>query len=73
MPPFLQRIHWKIALPQLGLILAVLLGLWIFLSGFLRNAYVDTLRGRLRAECSLLAGETASRRENGATPAEVDA
>jgi two-component system phosphate regulon sensor histidine kinase PhoR len=72
-PPDLKSIRWKIAVPQLGLILIVLLGLLLFLSGFLRNAYLDTLTGRLRAECAFLAADVSSRRENGASPSDLDA
>jgi two-component system phosphate regulon sensor histidine kinase PhoR len=70
--PDLQSIRWKIALPQLGLILAVLAGLLLFLSGFLRNAYIETLESRLAAECALLAAQVRVLREGGASPAALD-
>lgn len=70
--PDLQSIRWKIAIPQLGLFLVVLLGLLLFLSGFLRDAYLDTLKSRLKAECELLAAETYSLRQNGASPSAME-
>jgi two-component system phosphate regulon sensor histidine kinase PhoR len=70
--PDWRSIHWKIALPQLGLILAVLIGLLLFLSDFLRNSYMDTLKGRLTAECTLLAAEVDSRRAGGASASSLD-
>jgi two-component system phosphate regulon sensor histidine kinase PhoR len=70
--PNLQSIRWKIALPQLGLFLLLLTGLLLFLSGFVRNAYIDTLKQRLEAECGLLAAETSSKQEDGASPSELE-
>jgi two-component system phosphate regulon sensor histidine kinase PhoR len=72
-PPDFRSIRWKIAFPQLGLFLLLLLGLLLFLSGFLRNAYIDTLKTRLRAECDLLAEETRSLQQQGASSAELEA
>ncbi|MGB7537264.1 MAG: ATP-binding protein [Anaerolineales bacterium] len=71
--PDLQSIRWKIAIPQLGLFLVILLGLLLYLSGFLRGAYIDTLETRLKAECGLLAAETYSLRQTGASPASLEA
>ncbi len=70
--PNLQSIRWKIALPQLFLFSIVLLGLLLFLSGFLRNAYLDTLKSRLKAECDLLASETNSLQQTGASPSALE-
>jgi two-component system phosphate regulon sensor histidine kinase PhoR len=70
--PDLQSIRWKIALPQFALILAVLAGLLAFLSGLLRDTYVDTLKSRLRAECSLLSASVDSLRRGGASPAQIN-
>jgi two-component system phosphate regulon sensor histidine kinase PhoR len=58
--PKLGSIHWRIALPQLILLAALLGGLLLLLSGLLRDAYVSTLTGRLQAECALLSGEAAA-------------
>ncbi|MBN2086015.1 MAG: HAMP domain-containing protein [Anaerolineales bacterium] len=63
--PDFQSIRWKIAIPQLWLFFAILLGLLLFLSGFLRDAYLDTLKTRLKAECDLLAAETYSLQRQG--------
>jgi two-component system phosphate regulon sensor histidine kinase PhoR len=70
--PDLKSIRWKIAIPQLGLFLVILLGLLLYLSGFLRDAYLDTLKTRLRAECELLAAETYSLRQSGASPSALE-
>jgi two-component system, OmpR family, phosphate regulon sensor histidine kinase PhoR len=66
--PNLQAIRWKIALPQLGLFIAILSGLLLYLSGFVRDAYLETLKSRLQSECRLLAAETASLQQTGASP-----
>lgn len=70
--PNLQSIRWKIAIPQLGLFTIILLGLLLFLSGFLRDAYLETLKTRLRAECDLLAAETTALRQTGASPSAME-
>jgi two-component system phosphate regulon sensor histidine kinase PhoR len=54
----LKSIRWRIAFPQLGLFLLILLGLLLYLSGFVRGIYLDTLTTRLAAECHLLAVDT---------------
>lgn len=66
--PNLQAIRWKLALPQLGLFIAILSGLLLYLSGFVRDAYLETLKSRLQSECRLLAAETASLQQTGASP-----
>jgi two-component system phosphate regulon sensor histidine kinase PhoR len=71
-PPNLQSIRWKIAIPQLGLFLITLLGLLLYLSGFLRDAYLNTLKDRLRAECELLAAETFDLLETGVSPSAME-
>ena len=70
--PDFQSIRWKTALPQLGLFILILLGLLLFLSGFLRDAYLDTLKTRLKAECELLVVETSSLRQAGASPSAME-
>src|SRR4030042_1592570 len=70
--PDLQSIRWKIAIPQLGLFLVILFGLLLYLSGFLRDAYLETLETRLKAECELLAAETQSLRQSGASPSALE-
>jgi two-component system phosphate regulon sensor histidine kinase PhoR len=70
--PDFQSIRWKIAIPQLGLFLIILAGLLVFLSGFLRDSYVETLKTRLQAECVLLAEETYSLRPTGASPSALE-
>ncbi len=69
--PDLQSIRWKIAIPQLGLFIAILSGLLLFLSGFQRDAYLETLKTRLKAECDLLAAETESL-QTGTSPSAVE-
>jgi two-component system phosphate regulon sensor histidine kinase PhoR len=70
--PNLQSIRWKIALPQLGLFLLLLTSLLLFLSGLVRNAYLDTLKQRLEAECRLLAEETSALRQAGAASSDLE-
>ncbi|MBN1439015.1 MAG: HAMP domain-containing protein [Anaerolineales bacterium] len=71
--PNLQAIRWKIALPQLGMFLSILLGLLLFLTGFVRQAYLETLTNRLEAECRLLAASVLALRQGGASVSELDA
>jgi two-component system phosphate regulon sensor histidine kinase PhoR len=67
-----RSIRWRIAFPQLGLFLLILLGLLLYLSGFLRTAYIDTLKTRLEAECRLLATETLRMNPAAASPAALE-
>ncbi len=68
-----RSIRWRIAFPQLGLFLLILLGLLLYLSGFLRTAYIDTLKTRLEAECRLLATETLRMDPAATAPAALEA
>jgi two-component system phosphate regulon sensor histidine kinase PhoR len=68
----LKSIRWKIALPQLGLFLLILLGLLLYLSGFLRGIYLDTLKSRLEAECRLLATETLQMEQSSPSPEAIE-
>jgi two-component system phosphate regulon sensor histidine kinase PhoR len=68
--PNLQSIHWRIALPQLALLVVLLGGLLFFLSGLLRDAYIGTLTSRMKAECTLLSAETADSNQRGMSAAE---
>lgn len=67
-----RSIRWKIAFPQLGLFLLILLGLLVYLSGFLRGIYIDTLETRLKAECQLLARETLKLEQTAPTSAALE-
>jgi two-component system phosphate regulon sensor histidine kinase PhoR len=67
-----KSIRWRIAFPQLGLFLFILLGLLLYLTGFLRSAYVDTLKTRLEAECRLLAAEALQMDPAAASPAALE-
>jgi two-component system phosphate regulon sensor histidine kinase PhoR len=64
--------RWRIAFPQLGLFLLILLGLLLYLSGFLRGIYLDTLKTRLEAECRLLATDTLRMNPAAASPAALE-
>ncbi|MGC8837314.1 MAG: ATP-binding protein [Anaerolineae bacterium] len=55
MKPGFQSIRWRIALPYVALILAVTAGLMFYLSGFVREAYMASLRDGLTAQARLLA------------------
>ncbi len=68
----LKSIRWKIAIPQLGLFLLILLGLLLYLSGFVRGIYIDTLKTRLAADCRLLAMDTVQRQQSAPSPAELE-
>ena len=68
----LKSIRWRIALPQLGLFLLILLGLLLYLSGFLRGIYLDTLKSRLEAECRLLATETLQMEQSSPSPNAIE-
>jgi two-component system, OmpR family, phosphate regulon sensor histidine kinase PhoR len=65
-----RSIQWRIALPQLALLAALLGGLLLFLSGLLRDASIGTLTSRLQAECGLLSGEAAASYSRGVSAAE---
>jgi two-component system, OmpR family, phosphate regulon sensor histidine kinase PhoR len=67
-----QSIRWRIAFPQLGLFLLILLGLLVYLSGFLRGIYLETLETRLKAECRLLAMETLKLEQTATSPAALE-
>jgi len=67
-----RSIRWRIAFPQLGLFLLILLGLLVYLSGFLRGIYIDTLETRLKAECQLLARETLKLEQTAPTSAALE-
>ncbi|MFN2297318.1 MAG: ATP-binding protein [Anaerolineales bacterium] len=71
--PDLRSIRWKFVLPQLGLFLMILLGLLLFLTGFLRTVHRETLTHRLEAECRLLADNVEALRQSGASDLELDA
>jgi two-component system phosphate regulon sensor histidine kinase PhoR len=45
-----RSIRWRIILPYAGLILVVMLGLGIYLSNFVRQAYLNDLQSKLAAE-----------------------
>jgi two-component system phosphate regulon sensor histidine kinase PhoR len=63
-----RSIRWRIAFPQLTLVLLILLGLLIYLSGFVRWIYLDTLETRLKADCQLLSIETLKLEQTAPTP-----
>jgi two-component system phosphate regulon sensor histidine kinase PhoR len=67
-----KSLRWRIAFPQLGLFLLILLGLLLYLSGFLRGMYIDTLKTRLEAECRLLAAEDLRMDPAAASPAAME-
>jgi two-component system phosphate regulon sensor histidine kinase PhoR len=51
----LRSIRWRIAVPYVFLILLVMAGLAVYLSGFVRQAYLASLEGQLAAEARLIA------------------
>jgi two-component system phosphate regulon sensor histidine kinase PhoR len=67
-----RSIRWRIALPQLALFPLILLGLLLFLTNFVRGAYLDTLESRLQAECRLLAAETMQLEQTSLTPVQLE-
>ncbi len=66
-------IRWRIAIPFAGLILLLMLGLTLYLSGEVRNNQLGQLRAQLAAEARLLAGEAGPRLASGAERAGLDA
>jgi two-component system phosphate regulon sensor histidine kinase PhoR len=52
-------LRWKIALPQIGIFLAIFCGLLLYLSGFVRQIYLATLQTRLQLEAQLLSADAA--------------
>ena len=68
----LRSIRWRIAFPQLGLFLLILLGLLLYLSGFVRGIYLDTLQTRLEAECRLLAVDTQQFQQSSPTSSSIE-
>lgn len=49
-----KTIRWRIALPYIALIVLTMAGLTLYLSGFVRDLYVEDLRAQLRAEAALV-------------------
>jgi two-component system phosphate regulon sensor histidine kinase PhoR len=49
------QIRWRIALPYMGLIALAMTGLAVYLSGLVREAYLNDLRAKLVSEARLMA------------------
>jgi two-component system, OmpR family, phosphate regulon sensor histidine kinase PhoR len=54
-----SRLAWRISGVYLALILAVLLGLALYIAAFTRSTYVEQLEGQLGAEAAVVGGEAA--------------
>lgn len=55
MGPRFRSIRWRIAVPYVFLVLAITAGLMLYLSDFVREAYIANLRDSLTAQARLLA------------------
>ncbi len=49
-----RSIRWRIILPYVALILAVMLGLGIYLSNFIRTTYLNDLQSKLTDEARMI-------------------
>jgi len=63
----MRRIRWRIAVPYVVLILLVMTGLVLYLSGLLQDAYESVLQDRLVAEASLVLDRLESSLQSGDT------
>ena len=64
---------WRITGAYLLLILAILLGLALYIASFVRSAFLDQLEAQLGAEAAITAGEAASLIAPGQSPVEPGA
>lgn len=53
----LRSIRWRIAIPYVVLILVSMLALGLYISSFVKQAYINNLESKLAAEAHLLGGE----------------
>ncbi len=60
----LRKVHWRIALPYLVLIVVVMAGLAIYLSSLVRQTHIAELEGRLATEAGLIAEDSAAALED---------
>jgi two-component system phosphate regulon sensor histidine kinase PhoR len=56
----LRKVHWRIAIPYLLLIVALMAGLSIYLSNLVRQTQIADLEAQLSAEAGLLAEDSAA-------------
>lgn len=68
-----RSIRWRIALPYVALILAIMLGLGLYISSFVRQTYLNSLENELLTEARLAGDVLASALGGGATTAELNA
>ena len=66
-------IRWRIGLPFILLILAVMLGLGVYFSSFVENSYLTDLESHLHDEASLISDSLNPKLENGSNIQPVDA
>jgi two-component system, OmpR family, phosphate regulon sensor histidine kinase PhoR len=67
-----KSIRWRIAVPYILLILALMLGVGLYLSSYLTSAYQDFLEHQLTNQALLAGDSVASRVADGAPPDELD-
>jgi two-component system phosphate regulon sensor histidine kinase PhoR len=67
-----HSIRFRIALPFAILFVAIMIGLWLYLSSFLRQTYLNRLEDQLQGEATLLADQLSMSISQNSPPSEIN-